>query len=365
MAAQGPAIFSNMETWLTSPLQQFVDGSSAGLATYVMGPVKVGVLLYFVTFGVMVVLGKTDKPFGEFVFRCLKLTFLLMVLQPSWYQEHVSKFVLTDLPNELAKAVVNAGGSTAITSNAFDAMAAYGTGLAGTAVEGARAFTFSGWVQWTVIVLGTMIFTLVGFFVALYAKLGLTLLLGLGPIFIATFLFPQSRSIGDAWVKTLVSFVMLHVLAAGLGSMVIGIMENSFKTVSTLEMAGRVPYILIIFFVGTLMFGALPNIAQMLGGAGVGFAHASKGLAEAVEKFAGRQGRSAWGAMISGARASVSAGAESSGVRAQAQFNSSPQGRAMNEQTAALQEQAASLREMGELMRASSAAAPARSEAAG
>ena len=358
MTLAATTYYGKIASLLDDRLTAFADLAVTSLTTYVATPLKAGVVLYIVTFGILIMRGAHDGSFSEFLQRSLKLCALALVLSPGWYQEHITKFVMVQLPNELATAITS-GGKPAATGSSFDQLNDYGQGLAALAWSKASYTSPGGYIHYLVVSLTTTLFCAVGFFVVTYAKISLALLISLGPLFVATFLFQQSRSIGDAWVKTMVSFVCLHLLAAGLGALVISVSYEAFDTTTAMEFPGRVGAFMSISFVGMLTFGSLPHIAQMLGGAGIGFASAAGGAANWVGNKALYSGQAAArGAAMEAWRSATGGSAQSqaaaSAARAQAAFNSSPQGRAMNEQTAAL-------RQMGEAMRATGDAdAPAR-----
>ena len=357
MSMAATTIYKTISDQLDQPLTAFADAAVSSLTTYVATPLKVGVTLYFVTFGILIMRGAHDGSFSEFIQRCLKLCALAMVLSPGWYQEHITKFVMVQLPNELATAITSNGQPAS--GSSFDRLNDYGHNLAAIAWGKASVTSPGGYLHWAVVVATTSLFCAVGFFVVTYAKISLALLVALGPLFVATFLFQQSRPIGEAWIKTLISFVCLHVLAAGLGALVIKVAYASFETTTAMELPGRVGAFMSISFVGMLTLGSLPHIAQMLGGAGIGFASAAGGAANWVGNKALSAGQAtARGAAMEAWRSATGGSGQSqaaaNAARSQAVFNSSPQGRAMNEQTAAL-------RQMGEAMRASGeVAAPTR-----
>ena len=346
MTLAATTMFATLEATLTAPLVQFANETVVNQAAYVSGPLKAGFLLYVVCFAIMLMLGQIQSPLSVFVLRCAKIGFLVAVLQPSWYSANLTQFLIVDFPNALASAVTNASGHAAVGGSSFDAIYDQGNGLAATAASG---WTVSGTIQAAVVWCMTALFTGVGFFIVMYAKISLGLLVALGPLFLACFAFDQSRPIGEAWVKTVVSYTVLQLLAAGLGALVISASNAAFQGATALDTAGRVSAFMCIGVVGAMTFGSLPHIAQMLGGAGVGFAHAAGGPASFVSIWMFKQGMAVGGRAADGSRLALA------GPRAAAAFNSSPQGVAMNQQTSAINTQTAALQEAVKLMQESAA----------
>lgn len=87
-----------------------------------------------------------------------------------------------------------------------------------------------------------LIFVAIGamlqFAIMLYAKVGLSVVLALGPIFIALMLFEATRPFGEGWTRQLANFVILQILVAALVGLMLTTVDGFFARYGSSTGAG-------------------------------------------------------------------------------------------------------------------------------
>ena len=255
---------------------KFSELNIFGKNAYATGPLTAAVTLYVMIYGYAILVGRVSDPLNEFIWRCLKLGVILMLVKNAGdYNTYVADVFFNTLPREIAGAL-NAGQAT--TAATFDGLLAKGqevvTQLWTQAGFGISASICSALAAVIVIVCVSFL-AAVGFCVSLYAKIALSLCLALGPLFIALAMFDATRRFTESWIGTLVNFTILQVLVAAIGSLLI----TSFQSLVNSHMGGGVDILAMpigiaaISIVSIYLFYELPGIAAALAGGGASLAY--------------------------------------------------------------------------------------------
>ncbi len=301
--------FANMDSIMLAPLESYIASGSQGLMSYLSGPIKAGATLYIVLYGYFLLKGTIQEPVMDFVFKCMKIVIItLLATQSSDYTYYVTDLFFQTLPDEIASALH----ASTHSGNPFDRIiqTSLDKGLAIWEVAPwGPSMVFHALMTAIILITGAFL-CVVGFVISIYAKVGLTVILVIGPVFIALALFDSTRRFTEGWLGQLANFVILQILVVALGSL---ILDSLISLLSSVETAGEAATAAVTFAAYTLcstyLFYQLPGVASALaaGGAALSYGYgSSRDVKDGVPSSAGRAAYR--GAQWVGSKASYWAG---------------------------------------------------------
>lgn len=196
----------------------FANGASR-IATSVRPVFDILVTLYVVLWGLAMWRGLIQEPMSDGVMRVLKIILIgTFALNTAVYTPQIAQTIFRT-PDQLAGVLVP-GGTTAATGNSLDQALERGT-------ETGRRFTDSMSITSPIISLGLLlqaiivwIFTvvLVAYAAALIllSKIALSIVLALGPLFIACLLFEPTRQLFVSWLAQALNGLFTYVIAVAI-----------------------------------------------------------------------------------------------------------------------------------------------------
>lgn len=271
-----PSYAADFVTKFSEPLEKFMTAGITSLASAVQGPLYAGAFLYIVIFGILILLGYIKAPIQDFVINVFKITLIyLLVTKTSEYNFYIKDLFFNYLPNGISSAIGQVPGSATSASNvtngnAFDTVF---NQLIDFSALVYKQWTWDNWyplVASCIVLLGLIpISALLG--IVLLSKVGLSLILVLGPVFIALYLFRPTQSFTTAWVSALVNFVTLQILAITFVTLLMSIMTDFVKNTNGLTggaQLGAAFSIILIFVLALVLALHLPAISSQLAGGG-------------------------------------------------------------------------------------------------
>lgn len=205
-------VFQTLYDQIQTPFIAGVTGLVASLSNYARQPVQVALVIYIAISGMVLAMGKGGSA-GDTVTHLLKVAIVAwFATDATAYSTWVQQFFMTDLPNDLASAVVTGnGGAAGTTAWAFDMIW--------------RHSWEAGWSVWktlSVADLGEEIVVVlfwiaallsvgIAFAIWMMSQIILALYIIIGPLVIVMVLFAPTRAITARWIGGILSSIFLQV----------------------------------------------------------------------------------------------------------------------------------------------------------
>lgn len=260
------SIFQSMFDGIEQPILDKVNGISDLLLGAVSGPLHAALIIYIALIGVMIVSGKMNEPLRDTWGRIARGAAIAGFLTAGTYNQYIRDFFLNGLPNDLLSAVT--GGSGSVSAASFDHVMnkAFGGGLA---VWKNLAWTDFG-LQILVIVywFAGAVATGFGFLVWMASHIVLGLYVAVGPILLATFLFPATRSLAERWLGSMITMVLLQLFVVSLLVVLTGAETTLLANIATAGGGGN-PIAQIQVLIGAIVLFVICGVVvvQMPGAA--------------------------------------------------------------------------------------------------
>ncbi len=274
-------MFESTGISIDAALDSFVSTTSSSMIAGIAGLIIAGVTLYLTVYGYMVLFGHIQEPFFEFLIRAGKIILIMaLALGAGAYQSNVVES-FRGLESGLSSIVHN--GSASNIYQALDNSFREGMLLAEEAYDYANqsnlvtAFgTTAGWfLAALVISLGTLMITVIAAGYIFLAKIALSILFAIGPIFIMCLMFPAVRRFFDNWAGQVVTYILVIVLMATAMAFALKIFNGTVSQIDfkqatdpngNLNMIAAAFQLLAITLALMVVIFQIPRMASALGG---------------------------------------------------------------------------------------------------
>lgn len=231
-----PMIFQFIGQYLDAALNPFISGTVGEvISTFTLFFIG-GATIHLTLMGYAIGWGYVEMPFSVFIKTCVKYLFIgALALNASTYSDWVVGS-LQSMETGFTSAFAGTGASASPTSvyQVIDAALGKGWGIAGDLWEraGNRGFTEMGMMlgeglNAIIIAVATGLLAIPAGGMIVVAKAGLTLMLGIGPFFIALLLWPVTAKFFDSWFGQ----VMTYILRIALVAAVMGLIFKGFDAI--------------------------------------------------------------------------------------------------------------------------------------
>ncbi|WP_375628029.1 MULTISPECIES: type IV secretion system protein [unclassified Bartonella] len=293
MAVESKGVFTKIDNMLMDPITDTMNNAISNLSSSLGAPLKLSCTIYIIFMGYNIIYGRSSMPLWEFIATTFKLGIIVtLATNAALYNEWVRDIFFHDLPNAIANVTQGAH----VDRNVWDNM----MNQAGAQVlDAANQYTgltqmgmfIATWIAGFICLVAAAFFCLVGFVVSLFAKLGLFLVLSIGPLFISLYMFSSTRKFTEAWLGQVANFIILYVLVVLLGGLYVNISMKVFsgdiKNIFT-----TLIQFLVVGLGGIYLFLRLPDIASALASGGASLT-GSGPVAKATAQLSGRAANAA------------------------------------------------------------------------
>jgi type IV secretion system protein VirB6 len=306
------AFFQGLESDLLSTMTQTAQTISTSLVTAIV-PVFVTAATVMIFFhGLAALRGDAQQPFMTLFWRIVKIGIIILVLE-----NYISYDVIgvgQSIMHGLSSAIANSSDPIAMVDNAtlpligfFAGMIVFGMSMLN---DGSMGNIAIGLMVFFFVIMGGAVYALAVFY-TLLSLLGLTLVLGLGPLFIAGLAFGPTAKFFDGWISSILGLSLIGPVAAVFINIISSAETNALATSFPNIFAGLFDVIMmsLVFLLFMMeiprLVSTLTQAAEVTGGL-VGFA-----------QIRGVYGAPWFTSRAAGAAAAASAGASAGASLAQ------------------------------------------------
>lgn len=258
-------IFESMFTSFEANLTSTITTGAGNVISLISSIMSVCFLIYLLLITYSYWRGNSlDEPMLDFFQRMIGwVTVLTFGMNATYYTTYVVPFAY-NLGDQLATAVTG----TTVSGSGLDSL--LNTYLTGIVTLFSDAHGISGWIvaicMYAVIVLLGIPFIGIAAAYILLAKLSLTIVLALGPIFISLALFPATRNFFTAWTAQVANYILLVPMYAIAGQLEVNFATSHASTTPGAAAVLQEAVMGVCFLVISL---SLPSVAAALSGGAV------------------------------------------------------------------------------------------------
>lgn len=217
--------FEEFSAWLNRILEDYVATNTAVIAGLLEPAIVTLATLYIVTWGYLHLMGRIEEPFVTGVKRIFLLAIILGVSLSLWYYNELIVDTFFSAPPALAARIIGPHDSVAVVDGVLaagnDVVAAL-TRRASILPEKLPFYVAALIVQ--IIIVITAVYTM---FLLVLSRIALSVLLALGPFFIALLFFDTTKKFFESWIAQLANYAFITVLTGLIGALMLTIITRA------------------------------------------------------------------------------------------------------------------------------------------
>lgn len=308
--------FENFWRWLDAQLAAYIGTQTATLAA-VLEPAIVALgTVYVMVWGYLHLTGRIEQPLVDGIKRILTLAIVLGVSLRLWLYNDLIVDTFYRAPSQLAAALVGAPLPMATLDEVWNQGGAVAGELwaRGAVLTGDLGFYAAGAFVW-LLVGGLCVYAL---FLMALSQVALSILLALGPLFIALWFFEGTRRFVELWFAQLANYALITVLTVLVATLILQLVRSYATQTAALGAAIMTVDALNLLLVTGLALLVLRQVMPMASGLARGVALSGFHVASGAMQRAWRGGRQAGGAAVGMSLSTSMAGWRSSAAPASA-----------------------------------------------
>lgn len=308
-------IYTNFER----ALGNFYEGAAAGISGYVIPMAWVLMGICMLIWCYLIIEGKVAMPITDWLLKFVGFMLVLYIMG-NGYLSWIARPIF-NLPSELTTAL-SASASSApdllgqVNEKIVDLVSAMFTAGTNLVKDMAIGPAIALFLMGVLVIVATYLLLAAAMFSIIFSKLGLSMVLAVGPFFVLALVLPQTRNYFYSWLNTALYFVFYHVftglfifLFIGIVNSYVGKLNTTLGGVSTggvlsmvarlvgvkgdgLNVAALTIPILLISMAMFFMFLQIPAMcASLTGGSGGSFGAGLTNLTHAKSLFSRSRAR--------------------------------------------------------------------------
>lgn len=216
--------FAEFSAWLDAILSTYITDNTQRIATLLEPAIVTLGVLYVMVWGVLQLTGKVEEPLLTGVKRIAVLALILGVGLGLWLYDAVIVDTFFREPAQLAAGIVGAYDPVGIVDRIMDAGDDTATLLwAKGGILHGLSFEIAGWAV-ELVVAATAVYAM---FLLSLSRIALSVLLALGPLFIALLFFESTKRFVEAWMAQLANYAFVAVLTVLVAALMLTVVSTA------------------------------------------------------------------------------------------------------------------------------------------
>jgi type IV secretion system protein VirB6 len=272
--------FDQFYAWLTRTLASYIGENTARIAAVLEPAIVTLAILYVAIWGYMQLLGKIEEPFIAGMKRLVVLAVILSASLSLWLYNSVIVDTFFNAPLQLAAAMIGARDSVSF----VDRIMFVGGDAAmlliqkGGIFDGDFSYYLAGFAVYFIVGL-TAIYTV---FLLTLSRIALSVLLALGPLFIALLLFDTTKRFFESWIAQMANYAFIAILGALLSSLMLTVMSEAAESAASAGGGIEIADAVRVCLAAGLTFLVMRQVMPMAAGLASGLALSSFGVMSAA-----------------------------------------------------------------------------------
>ena len=215
--------FGQFAVWLNALLASYISTNTTRIASAMTPAVVTLGTVYVMIWGYLQLTGQIQEPFIAGVKRIAVLAIVFGVALNLWLYQSLLVNTFFTAPAQLAGSVIGAYNPVAIVDQIMDQGANAGELLMarGGLLNGNLSFYIAGIAVYVLTGI-TAVYTM---FLLALAKIALSILLALGPLFVALLLFDSTRRFFEAWLAQLSNYAFIAILTVLVAALMLQVVQ--------------------------------------------------------------------------------------------------------------------------------------------
>jgi type IV secretion system protein VirB6 len=260
--------FATFWSWLNGQLATYIGNNTARLAAVLEPAVVTLAAIYVMAWGYLHLTGQIEEPFVAGLKRIVTLAVVFGVGLHLWLYNAIIVDTFYDAPSQLVATVIGAGNPVGTIDAIWESggRVADNLWIKGGVMNSGEGFWIAGAVVWCLV---GMLCIYAMFLIAL-SSIALSVLLALGPLFIAMLFFEATKRFFSAWIAQLSNYALITILTVMVSALLLQIVQSyaaqtaargaAILTVDALNM------MLIAVLVFLILRQVMPIAAALTGG---------------------------------------------------------------------------------------------------
>src|ERR1700730_9796394 len=272
--------FATFSAWLDGILSSYIGQNTTRVAALLEPAVLTLAVVYVMIWGYLQLVGKIEEPFVAGVKRIIVLAVVLGGALHLWLYHTLIVDTFFTAPGELAAGVLGAYDPVGI----IDQIIFAGGDAASLLIQ--KGGIFNG--DFSYYLAGFCVYFIVGvtaiyaMFLLALSKIALSILLALGPFFIALLFFETTKRFFEAWVAQLANYAFVALLTVLVAALMLGIVSSVAQQAAGQGGGISIADAVRVCMAAGLTFLIMRQVMPMAAGLASGLALSSFGLVSAA-----------------------------------------------------------------------------------